>query len=124
MLPAPYAAPGLRHESLHAFLPAIVSTSGRIHGELCDKLLRLLFILADKKTTLSFQAMGEAVDVDSAFYCWRRSGKFWRMHSPPAMSGAPLCLSTIFRFWVLLCAPTACSLLFSFLFLCSFCLCV
>ena len=37
-----YAAPGLRH----AFLPAIVSTSGRIHGEL----LRLLFFLADKKT--------------------------------------------------------------------------
>ena len=30
-------------------------TSGRIHGEL----LRLLFILADKKTTLSFQTMGE-----------------------------------------------------------------
>ena len=37
-----YAAPGLRH----AFLPAIVSTSGRIHGEL----LRLLFNLAGKKT--------------------------------------------------------------------------
>ena len=38
-----YAAPGLRH----AFLPAIVSTSGRIHGEL----LRLLFNLAGKKTS-------------------------------------------------------------------------
>ena len=41
-----YAAQGLRH----AFLPAIVSTSGRIHGEI----LRLLFNLADKKTSNSF----------------------------------------------------------------------
>ena len=31
-----------------AFLPAIVSTSGDIHGEL----IRLLYIIADKKTTL------------------------------------------------------------------------
>ena len=68
-----YEAQGLRH----AFLPAIVSTSGRIHGEL----LRLLFILADRKTTLSFQALGEAVDVDSEVYCWRRSGVFWRMRA-------------------------------------------
>ena len=37
-----YAAPGLRH----AFLRAIVSTSGRFHGEV----LRLLFTLADKQT--------------------------------------------------------------------------
>ena len=44
-----YAAPGLRH----AFLPAIVSTSGRIHGEL----LRLLFDLADKKTSNYFVAI-------------------------------------------------------------------
>ena len=34
------------------------------------------------------------------------------------------CLSTIFRIWVLFCAPTGCSILFSFLFLCSLCLCV
>ena len=34
---------------MELFLPAIVSTSGRIHREL----LRLLFILADRKTTLS-----------------------------------------------------------------------
>ena len=68
-----YAAPGLRH----AFLPAVVSTSGRIHGEL----LRLPFILADKKTTRSFEALGEAFDVDSEVYCWRRSGIFWRMRA-------------------------------------------
>ena len=48
-----YAAQGLRH----AFLPAIVSTSGRIHGEL----LRLLFNLADKKTSKSFEALGDAL---------------------------------------------------------------
>ena len=44
-----YAAQGLRH----AFLPAIVSTSGRIHGEL----LRLLFNLADKKTSNSLRPL-------------------------------------------------------------------
>ena len=38
----------------HHFM-SLSLTSGRIHGEL----LRLLFILADKKTTLSFQTMGE-----------------------------------------------------------------
>ena len=38
-----YAAPGMRH----ACLPAVVSTSGRIHGEL----FWLRFIPADRKTT-------------------------------------------------------------------------
>ena len=68
-----YAAQGLRH----AFLPAIVSTSGRIHGEL----LRLLFNLADKKTSNSLEALGEASDVESEVYCRRRSGNFWRMRA-------------------------------------------
>ena len=68
-----YAAQGLRH----AFLPAIVSTSGRIHGEL----LRLLFNLADKKTSNSLAALGEAIDVESEVYCRRRSGDFWRMRA-------------------------------------------
>ena len=68
-----YAAEGFRH----AFLPAVVSTSGRIHG----KLLRLMYILVDRKTTLHFRALGEAVDVDSEAYCWRRSGVFWRMRA-------------------------------------------
>ena len=60
-----------------AFLPAVVSTSGRIHGEL----LRLLYLLADNKTQLHFQALDEAIDVDSEAYCWRRSGFFWRMRA-------------------------------------------
>ena len=129
------AAPGLRH----AFLPAIVSTSGRIHGEL----LWLLFIIADKKTTLSFRAMVEAVDVGLllapewgllalAGFPWAgvRASRYpvhpgRRPTSPPATSGAPPWLSTTtFWLWALLCASTGCSLPFSFLFLCSFCLCV
>ena len=68
-----YAAQGLRH----AFQPAIVSTSGRIHGEL----LRLLFNLADKKTSNTLQALGESIDVESEVYCRRRSGNFWRMRA-------------------------------------------
>ena len=70
---AGYAAQDMRH----AFLPAVVSTSGRIHGEL----FRLLSVLADKKTKRHFEALGDAVDVDSEAYCWRRSGFFWRMRA-------------------------------------------
>ena len=33
------------------------------------------------KTSLSFQALGKAVDVDSEVYYWRRSGVFWRMRA-------------------------------------------
>ena len=44
-----------------AFLPAVVSTSGRIHWEF----LRLLYLLADNKTKLHFRALDEAIDVDS-----------------------------------------------------------
>ena len=75
-----YAAQGLRH----AFLPAIVSTSGRIHREL----LRLLFNLADTKTSNSFEALVEAFDVESEVYCRRRSGNFWRMRASLGLSCA------------------------------------
>ena len=51
----------------HAFLPAIVSTSGRIHGEQ----LRLLFNLADKKTSNSFVALGEAFDESEVRFIFR-----------------------------------------------------
>ena len=60
-----------------AFLPAVVSTSGRIHGDL----LRLLYLLADNKTKRHFRDLDEAIDVDSEAYCWRRSGFFWRMRA-------------------------------------------
>ena len=55
------------HDLRLASLPAIVSTSGRSHGEL----LRLLYLLADKKATRFFQ-VNEEVDVDSEVYCWHR----------------------------------------------------
>ena len=74
---AGFAAQDMRR----AFLPAVVSTSGRIHGEF----LRLLCLLADNKTKLHFRALltalDEAIDVDSEAYCWRRSGFFWRMRA-------------------------------------------
>ena len=68
-----YQAHGLRH----AFMPAIVSASGRIHGEL----LRLLYILADRKTTRSFKALGEEVEADAEVERWRRSEFFWHMRA-------------------------------------------
>ena len=61
---AGYAAQDMRR----AFLPAVVSTSGRIHGDL----LRLLYLLADNKTKRHFRDLDEAIDVDSDAYCWRR----------------------------------------------------
>ena len=59
------------------FPPCVVSTSGRIHGDL----LRLLHLLADNKTKRHFRDLDEAIDVDSEAYCWRRSGFFWRMRA-------------------------------------------
>ncbi len=72
-----YRAGYAAQDSRRAFLPAVVSTSGRIHGEF----LRLLYLLADNKTQLHFRALDEAIDVDSEAYCWRRSGFFWRMRA-------------------------------------------
>ena len=67
------------HDLPHAFLLAIVSTSGRIHGELHRLPLdddvyyyirwRLKpCLLAARKPTCFFQALGEGVDVDSDAY--------------------------------------------------------
>ena len=70
---AGYAALDMRR----AFLPAVVSTSGRIHGDL----LRLLYLLADNKTKRHYRDRHEVIDDDSEAYCWRRSGFFWRMRA-------------------------------------------
>ena len=68
-----YAAQGLRH----AFLPAIVSTSGRIHGQL----LRLLFNLADKKTSNSISGACEPP------LAWRaRKPLPWALRSSAALA--------------------------------------
>ena len=137
---AGYAAQDMRR----AFLPAVVSTSGRIHGEL----LRLLYLLADNKTQRHFRALDEAIDVDSEAYCWRRSGVFWRMRASIGLACAEattLCIQVFGKArprsragrkrleqhcptsdFVL--SPHRMSLsirsLFSVVFLCSFCLCV
>ena len=81
---AVYAATDVRK----AFLPAVVSTSGRIHGDL----LRLLYLLADNKTKLHFRALDEAIDVDSEAYCWR-------LYDPPL----DVTLYSLSSFFVLLC---------------------
>ena len=91
---AGYAAQGVRK----AFLPAVVSTSGRIHGDL----LRLLYLLADNKTERHFRDRHEVIDDDSEAYCWRRSGFFWRMRASLGLACAQatmkffLCLSLSF----------------------------
>ena len=51
---AGYAALDVRR----AFLPAVVSTSGRIHGDL----LRLLYLLADNKTKRHYRDRHEVID--------------------------------------------------------------
>ena len=51
---AGYAAPDVRR----AFIPAVVSTSGRIEGDL----LRLLYLLADNKTKRHFRDRHEVLD--------------------------------------------------------------
>ena len=53
-----YRAGYAAQDSCRALLPAVVSTSGRIHGEF----LRLLCLLADNKTKLHFRALLTALD--------------------------------------------------------------
>ena len=87
-----YAAQCLRH----AFLSAIVSTTGRIHGEL----LRLLFNLADQKTSNSLETPRDAIDVESEVYRRRRSGNFWRMRATLGLACAQataLCTQVVGR---------------------------
>ena len=83
-----YQANGLRH----AFLPAIVATSGRIHGEL----LRLLYILADSRLPVEvFWRTRASLGLVCASRCPVHSGR--RPNPLWVASGAPPCLSTIFR---------------------------
>ena len=56
-----------------AFLPCVMSTSGRIHGEF----LRLLYILAHRHTVKYFADMGDHEPGTDAF-TWRRSQYFWK----------------------------------------------
>ena len=38
--------------------------------------------------SFNFETLGEAVDVDSEAYCWRRSGFFWRMRASLGLARA------------------------------------
>ena len=67
MLPGYIGPANAAQDMRRDFLPAVVSTSGRMHREL----LRLLYLLADNKTKLHFRALDEAIDADSEAYCWR-----------------------------------------------------
>ena len=89
---AGYAALDVRK----AFLPAVVSTSGRIHGDL----LRLLYLLADNKTKRHFRDLDEVIDVDSEAYCWRRSGFFWRMRASLGLACAQAIEASSLPVWL------------------------
>jgi hypothetical protein len=56
----------------YAFLPCILATSGRLHGEF----LRLLYIIAHGRTTRWFARMGNDHPSDEAFK-FRRGEYFW-----------------------------------------------
>ena len=85
---AGYAALDVRR----AFIPGVVSTSGRIHGDL----LRLLYLLADNKTKRHFRDRHEAFDDDglcSGDYPGRAG--FWQRQSAvPSRAHKCLSLST------------------------------
>ena len=55
----------------NAFLPALLSTSGRIHG----KFLRLLYILAHRQTVKFFETIGE--EPSNEAFTWRRAEYFF-----------------------------------------------
>jgi len=67
-----YREPYARNRSL-AFLPACMSTSGRIHGEF----LRLLYSLADRQASDYFTALGYEPHKEE--YCHRR-GVYFHQH--------------------------------------------
>ena len=61
-----------RNGTTYAFLPCAMTSSGRIHGEF----LRLLYILAHRRTTKYFASLGDDEPGVDAF-TWRRSQFFW-----------------------------------------------
>ena len=65
------AAYATRPGVTYAFLPCVISTSGRIHGEF----LRFLYILAHRRTKRWFAQLGPHDPSDEAFKF--RRGPFW-----------------------------------------------
>ena len=72
-----------RSGTTYAFLPCVMSTSGRIHGEF----LRLLYILAHRRTNKYFADMGDHEPGTDAF-TWRRSQYFWKHKAAIGLSTA------------------------------------
>jgi hypothetical protein len=70
------------HELAVAFLPACLSTSGRIHGEF----LRLFFLLANKKADDYFAALGYQPHKQE--FCHRRSVFFQQTRCTMGMAFA------------------------------------
>jgi hypothetical protein len=62
-----------RLSTTYAFLPCVMLTSGQIHGEF----LRLLYILAHRRTLRYFDNLGDAEPGTDAF-TWRRSQYHWQ----------------------------------------------
>jgi hypothetical protein len=55
-----------------AFIPAVLTTAGRIHGEF----LRLLWILADRETRKNFDNLGPAGSPSAEAFKWKRAFNF------------------------------------------------
>jgi hypothetical protein len=73
---------GMPHGATLSFLPCAMTTSGRIHGE-----LRLLYIVAHRRTTKYFASLGDdepGVDV----FTWRRSQFFWHHRAAIGLANA------------------------------------
>jgi hypothetical protein len=63
-----------------AFLPACMTTSGRIHGEF----LRLLYFMSNKQAVDYFEALGYDAHIEE--FCHRRGVFFHlKINSPPAL---------------------------------------
>ena len=72
-----------RNGTTYAFLPCAMTSSGRIHGEF----LRLLYILAHRRTTKYFASLGDDEPGVDAF-TWRRSQFFWQHRAAIGLANA------------------------------------
>ena len=70
-------------EIRHAFLPCVLSTSGRLHGEF----LRLLYIIAHRRTTRWFQRHSNDEPSEDAFK-FRRGQYFWHTRAAIGQAAA------------------------------------
>ena len=70
-------------EIKYAFLPCVISTSGRLHGEF----LRLLYIIAHRRTTRWFQRHSNDEPSEDAFK-FRRGQYFWHTRAAIGQAAA------------------------------------